>query len=144
MIVMRHILLPFFLIRLGLSLGWSSLRLIYYQLPPLASFCLAGLFLVWAGLFSPIIPKPLTISRLLSPTLAVTQADPPIVTPENIKNYQANLELWLQVAQLQPTHRDVLLNLAYLYQALGNNDKYQEFRQRAQRVDPNNSAFKTN
>jgi len=93
-------------------------------------------------MFNPVIPKPTAVATYLSPTASTTtQALPPALSPEVLRTYQTNLEIWLRIAQLQPTHRDVLLNIAHLYQALGNSDQYQSYRLQAQQIDPNHPAF---
>lgn len=139
---MQYLLLPFFLIRLSVVVGLSLLKMRLVQAPPLAGFILAILFLGLVWLTSPQLPKPELLATPFSPTLAPITLQPAL-TPEAVQAYQANLETWLQLYQLQPTHRDVLLNIAYLYQALGNEEKYQEFWTTAQALDPNHPAFQT-
>ncbi len=59
------------------------------------------------------------------------------VALENKSPITREIEFWEAVAKLQPTHRDVLLNLAELYQADKNLLRANEYFNRAKEVDPN-------
>ena len=54
---------------------------------------------------------------------------------------QKELEYWKKVEEKQPTHRDVLINIALLSQTLGHEEQYQEYWQKAKTIDPNNELF---
>jgi tetratricopeptide (TPR) repeat protein len=58
-------------------------------------------------------------------------------TLENKSPLAREIEYWEAVAQLQPTHRDVLLNLAELYQADKNLLRANEYFDKAKAIDPN-------
>jgi cytochrome c-type biogenesis protein CcmH/NrfG len=51
------------------------------------------------------------------------------------------LESWLNK---QPTHRDVLLNLAEIHRSLKNEQQALEFSTQAESLDPNNNIFQEN
>lgn len=96
-------------------------------------------------LITPGIPKPPQLTHLFSSTPSIdNQPLQPALSPETVATYQNTLKTWLHIAELQPTHRDVLLNIALLYQALGQTEVSQTYRYRAQQLDPNYSAFQDN
>ncbi len=63
--------------------------------------------------------------------------------PIEVTRSEAQLELqkWLWIAEQQPTHRDVLLNIVQLYSAVGEENQSIFFLQQAQKIDPNNPLF---
>lgn len=60
-------------------------------------------------------------------------------TNSNLLSQKNQLESWLEK---QPTHRDILINLSQVHQALGNTDQAQKYYTQAQQLDPNHSYFK--
>jgi|GEM_PF-4439038 len=66
-------------------------------------------------------------------TSATTQPPSPIQTQQ----LNQQIAYWEKALNLQSTHRDILLNLATLYRAIGNTNKVNEFLTRAKNVDPN-------
>lgn len=55
--------------------------------------------------------------------------------------YEALISKYEYLATVQPTDRDVLLNLALLYQAQQETSYVQELTMAAQKLDPNNTLF---
>jgi hypothetical protein len=51
------------------------------------------------------------------------------------------LTKYLYLVSIQPTHRDILINLSLLYQAQNNPEKADEFLVAAKQLDPNNPLF---
>lgn len=58
-----------------------------------------------------------------------------------LPEYNLLLNKYLYLVSVQPTHRDLLINLSLLYQAQGNAQKAEEFKVAARQLDPNNSLF---
>lgn len=80
--------------------------------------------------------EPLTIhaSPLPHPELYEKQ----LLTESELRD---KLAYWQQVETVQPTHRDVLVNIALLSQALGEEEQYQTYWERAKKLDPNHAIF---
>lgn len=55
--------------------------------------------------------------------------------------YETLISKYEYLATVQPTDRDVLLNLALLYQAQQETSSVQELTMAAQKLDPNNTLF---
>lgn len=126
---MRRLLLPFFvfhlwLVQLPFFLTYSS-TVLY----PIRSFFLTLiLFSYFIYLLS--VPFPAT------PPPKETDSATSAVLTETIKT-------WEEYHRLQPTHRDVLLNLSLLYSAQGEQEKARKYLLQAQAVDPNNEIVKS-
>ena len=58
-----------------------------------------------------------------------------------LEEYNQKLTHLTTLANLQPTDRDVLINLSLLLQAQRQDDKAREYWLAAQRLDPNNPLF---
>jgi len=121
---MKMVFFPFFLMRLALASLPSVIRLAKPSLPPLSpvvlSICLLGLVLT--GQPPVLSPPPSFQSAVLGTQTTNTQ----------------ELSHWLALYSIQPTHRDVLTNLALIYQAEGMTEETQKFYRLAKAVDPNN------
>lgn len=138
---MRYVLLPFFIVYLGLSLSLNLAHQAVLRYSPLSSLLLSGLFLLYVLYVTGLITWPDSIAQFFTPpAIASSLASPP--SSRATTTYQTELEMWLQLAQLQPTHRDILINIARLYQALDRQDLFQLYWSQAQQLDPNNAAFK--
>ena len=74
-------------------------------------------------------------------TLGTSSKAPQSFTMEK---YNQQIETFLFLNSIQPTHRDILVNLALLYQAQNNEDKALVYWNSAQELDPNNQLFSTN
>ncbi len=135
---MRYLLLPFFLIRLLLVIFPSLVRLTIPQLPPVAPIFLSLLLLVVVTTQQ----LPSLKLRFQSQTPAVLSAQTevsPMASDAGLETTtDTELYHWLNLYAQQPTHRDVLLNIALLYQAQGKTDEAQKFYHLAKEVDPNN------
>jgi tetratricopeptide (TPR) repeat protein len=125
--------------------------------PHLISLLVAGFVSGW--LLLSYLPINLQNNSLLTnpPTGIGAQASPmptnisPGISPLQSNLYQSKeltiqemdeeLRYWLALSELQPTHRDILINISLLYQALGNQVAADEYWQRAHELDPNFSAF---
>lgn len=59
----------------------------------------------------------------------------------SVKEYDEQLEKYLSIASIQPTHRDILINISLLYQAQNNDQKAEQFWIAAKELDPNNPIF---
>jgi hypothetical protein len=117
---------PFFFGYLLLSLGISFLRILTDLLGFISSLLLTvGFFLLIVCLY--------TLRTDRTPPLF---ARSPILgeTPQPIEQY---INYWETIKNLQPTHRDILLNLAALYEYAGDATKSAEMEEAAQQVDPN-------
>ncbi len=125
---MSYLFLPFFILYLAISSIPSLLLLFTIKLFPYRS-SIASFFI-----FS--IAAIILFISISSP-LKTTLPSPKIKLIEQ-KN---QLENWLNK---QPTHRDLLLNLAKVHQSLGNEQKALEFLTQAKNLDPNNNIFQEN
>lgn len=76
-----------------------------------------------------------TLVQFLSPRPLQNSPDKTAATSNSL--LQQQLLTWEKMYQLQPTHRDVLLNIARLQEALGQASAAAEFREAARQVDPN-------
>lgn len=65
----------------------------------------------------------------------------PVTLNTSDKELQEQIEYWERLRSLQPTHRDILLNLSLLYQAKGDQAKANEYLLQAKELDPNNPVF---
>ena len=126
---MRKVLLPFFVLALAIVATPSLVRSSRTLLPPLASFLstLVVLGIVLASYFGQMLPSPTLVA------VPQVQADSGVSESE--------LSHWLNLYEQQPTHRDVLINLARLYAFEGNTEKAAFFQQKAQDSDPNAPLF---
>lgn len=57
------------------------------------------------------------------------------------EEYSALISKYHYLISVQPSDRDLLINLSLLYQAQNNDQKVQEFSLAAQKLDPNNPFF---
>jgi tetratricopeptide (TPR) repeat protein len=82
-----------------------------------------------------------------SPPTTITSSTLPLQPDQYLSKELTALEIrqelnyWLELAELQPTHRDILINISLLYLAIGDNKTADEYWQRANEIDPNFSAF---
>ena len=88
------------------------------------------------------------ITTLLSapkPALNLPLTTTTITTGTNhqftLQEYNQSLTQLISLANLQPTHRDILINLSLLLKAQHQDDKAREYWLAARRLDPNNSFF---
>jgi len=125
---MSYLFLPFFILCLTVSAIPSLLLLLIIKLFPYRSLITSFLIFSIAAII-------LFIS--FSPPQKIISPSPEIKLIEQ-KN---QLENWLSK---QPTHRDLLLNLAKVHQSLGNEQKALELLTQAQSLDPNNNIFQEN
>jgi len=126
---------PFFLFRLVIVttptlLGFAQLRLKPWQS---LSYSLISLILAMA------------ITTQLSPLLLTPKNNsntplPSLFKPDH-KQVEKLLSGYLELYQLQPTDRDVLVNIAQLYEILDQPESAQEFWTAAKKTDPNHSRF---
>lgn len=119
--------LPFFALRLALSVLPSLVRVAYPENLRLVPLVPAVLFLV-------VILGQYQLSKAQQPS-SVDQDNGLQAQVSSV--LEKEIEFWLSWYQVQPTHRDVLLNLHYLYQQLGDEDKALLYLKQAQTVDPN-------
>ena len=125
---MRYLLLPFFILYLLISALPSLLSLVAIKLFPyrslLTSFSIFSIAIIvlFISFSSP--PK----KTLPSPKIKLLKQ-------------KSQLESWLNK---QPTHRDILLNLAKIHRSLENEQQALEFSTQAQSLDPNNNIFQEN
>lgn len=94
--------------------------------------CLVGIAVLSA-------PQPQDLFPLRSVSLTETNSKP---VSYSLELYNTQLTNYLEIASVQPTHRDILLNLSLLYRAQDNQSKAQEFWLAAKQLDPNNPVFK--
>ena len=126
----QWLLFPVFLIRLFGEVA-ANLALLVWDTArrPLALVMAVGFFilvLIWrSGM----------LVQFLSPRPVPSSLDKTAVSSN--ANLQQQLSSWEKMYQLQPTHRDVLLNIARLQEALGQASAAAEFREAARQVDPN-------
>jgi len=59
----------------------------------------------------------------------------------NQKFLKEELDKQLEVLENQPTHRDVLYNLSVIYEKIGNQEKSDEYLEKAKYQDPNHPVF---
>ncbi|MEX0896276.1 MAG: hypothetical protein WDZ94_05110 [Patescibacteria group bacterium] len=81
-----------------------------------------------------------TQSTILYPVVlqATPEENQQLLTEDEIRELLQTYHLALEV---QPHHRDVLINTALLYQALGEVEHSQKYWQQALLLDPNHSIF---
>ena len=131
---MRYLLLPLFITRLFIASLPTVFLLTFFQLKqklnPYRSLILSLIFFVSALLIlnfyqSQQSPTPVPS---LSRKAAQTQ----------LKKQKSQLEALLNK---QPTHRDILYNLAQINQALNNQAVAEKYLQQARQLDPNHQLF---
>lgn len=137
---MRYLLLPFFLCVLVPTVALSMIKITLTRVSFLASGLGCLLFLTYVLMFQPGLPTSPSWARVTTPTTS-TVKNLPIIS--DTAQYQREFEVWQKLYQLQPTHRDILLNLALLSELLGNQQNHDKYRLEAQRLDPNNAVFST-
>jgi tetratricopeptide (TPR) repeat protein len=120
--LVRFLALPFFIVYLGLSIFPSVLALTWAKLNTYKPLLLA---LVLLGL-----------TFIISVTQLSSTPPPTPLSPTEAAQYYFE-----SLLEKQPTHRDVLLNLSKINKTLGNDEQAQEYRDRAQELDPNNPLF---
>lgn len=81
-------------------------------------------------------PAPLYLSSVQLQTLTAQ--------PQNfsLEEYNKHLNSLLFLYNVQPTHKDILINLALLYQSQDNEDKALNYWNSAKELDPNNPIFR--
>ena len=101
----------------------SLLSLVWVQLKPIKSLLVASLLL------------------LVTILISMVQYFSTLPAPQQKHPFETTKEKLEQLHQQQPTHRDILINLARIHQAIGNTEKAQEYLDQAQKLDPNNPVF---
>lgn len=132
----------FLQIRLLLALGlfFFSLSLEYLKMVRVLLFSLVLLAILLCALGITVLSIPPEEKALpLSNTVVTTSPQRPQVF--TLTQYNQQLETFLFLSSTQPTHRDVLVNIALLYQAQNNVDKAAAFWESAKALDPNNTLF---
>lgn len=131
---MRYLLLPFFVVKLLIANLPTIFLLTFFQLKqklnPYRSLILSLIFFVSALLilnFYQLQQSPASIPSLKR-NAAQTQ----------LKQQKVKLEALLNK---QPTHRDILYNLAQINQVLNNQEIAEKHLQQAQQLDPNHQLF---
>jgi tetratricopeptide (TPR) repeat protein len=126
---MRRLLLPFFVLRLLLSLIPFLLVVLASVLYPIRSFLITLLFFLY---FTLVLGKTLTVLSVAQPSNQIT-----------IEPFDNDTELkkWLSLYAQQPTHRDILINVSLLYSAQGDEENARKYLRKAWEVDPNNKIF---
>jgi tetratricopeptide (TPR) repeat protein len=138
-----RVAMKFFLqVRLLIALGlfFFSLSLEYLKMVRVLLFSLVLLATVLCTLGITMLSIPPEEKALpLSNTIITTSPQKPQVFTLN--QYNQQLETFLFLSSTQPTHRDVLVNIALLYQAQNNIEKANVFWESAKELDPNNALF---
>lgn len=134
--LLKVIAFPFFLFRLCLMVFPSLVAIASaptrkYQANFFSFLCLCGM-LFMSLTFSSL---PFSLNRPVSHPFQVTQQ---ISTRE----VEQQLTQYLEIYQIQPTHRDILFNLSLLYSILGDVTTAAHYRNQAQFIDPNHGFFK--
>lgn len=137
---MKLLSLPFFLLYLGLAIAGSMFRMLLTLLPSYTSFFatlgFSGLIgLLYLSSLSSTIP----LNWPLLNKINQTRTGESSITQEELDQ---EIAAWEELRELQPTHRDILVNLARLYEANGSLLKAQDYAFKAHEVDPNNEVFK--
>lgn len=139
---MKHSLyLTWIRCRLALSLAITWFQLIWVKIPFGVKFISCFTVIALVGTF--IVTKSLSAQ---AETLLVETTPPPhsdlyskkLLTKQQLETEKQLLE---NLLQQQPGHRDILINLALVHQALGNEVEYQKYWKQAERIDPNNEVF---
>lgn len=138
---MRYLLLPFYLSLLIPTVSFSMAKISLIRASFLASGIGCVLFLLYVLTFQAALPSLPAWSWLTTPPSATTITLP---QTDNTTRYQEDLEVWLALYKLQPTHRDVLVNLAVLSELLGDTQAHDDYWAEAQHLDPNNAVFSSN
>ncbi len=127
---LRLILLPWFVLRLSFASLPSMLRLITGIDFSFKSLVFTLCLLAWVCF---------SLYFSYGKTRAYFGTTPTLPTPFSPDKTQLNedLQSWLKLYKLQPTHRDVLLNIANLYSQLGDQEQANNYVQQARQVDPN-------
>lgn len=121
---------------------WFFVRLVIVGSPTLAQIAYLP-FRRWENLSIAIVVLSLvaTTTLRLYPTLISSQNQPtaPLAAlfGPNQEEAEKALNRYLHIYQLQPTDRDILLNIAQLYLTLGDQPQAERFQLEAQKVDPN-------
>lgn len=138
-----RVAMKFFLqVRLLIALGlfFFSLSLEYLKMVRVLLISLVFLATVLCTLGITMLSIPPEEKNLpLSNTIITTSPQKPQVFTLN--QYNQQLETFLFLSSTQPTHRDVLVNIALLYQAQNNIEKANVFWESAKELDPNNPLF---
>lgn len=134
--MLNYFLFPFFLIRLGFVISPTLVNLalvptrryqsLFFGFTTLVLVCL----ITWSA--SPtLLPakKPLTLPFQSQTTVNATEIE-------------QQLAKYLEMYQLQPTHRDIVFNISLLYSVLGDTTAAEYYRSQARSLDPNHGFFK--
>lgn len=122
---MRYLLLPFFVLSLFIKTAPTLLVLFLIKLLPYRAIILSLIFFSLISFFT-----------YQSIQQNIKNQKPP--SKEKLYTQQHALE---NALKKQPTHRDIILNLSKVYQALGKDKKSEQFYNQAQQLDPNYSLF---
>ncbi|HYD34863.1 MAG TPA: hypothetical protein VD999_02250 [Vitreimonas sp.] len=144
----RLLLLPFFLLnlvtRVSLDLlGWSLQLFPFYSLVGSAFFLVVIVFSWWQMATTLVVTSP-PPSLAAEVSAALNTAQVPTLTLATDADYEGvikEIKIWEEYAALQPTHRDVLINLALLHFYLNNQAGAQWFWKQAAQIDPNAPIF---
>jgi hypothetical protein len=132
---MEKLLFTVFKVWLFLKIGWSIFRMILLLAGGFLFFFSPLLALaVWGFILLIFLSKRSSVLERFFPQTTVVEEK---VAPD----LNQQIEFWEAQRTKQPTHRDILLNLAHLYAAQGNQEKALQFEQQAHEVDPNNAIF---
>ncbi len=124
---MKQLLFPIVIIRLTISLLAFLSQLAWHLHSTLIIAGLA-LFLALANSFSY-----LSFQKTTNP--------PPQIIRQDQEFLENELNKQLFLLESHPTHRDVLYNLSVIYEKLGDQEKSEEFLEKAKYQDPNHPLF---
>lgn len=125
--IWRWLTSPLFTLRLIASGSWSYLQLSLIKIKPYQSIIFSLIIFIFALLF-------VSSQRLNEENLLKKNS----LNRRQLIVLQKQLEAALQQ---QPTHRDILFNLAKISQELGQDEQARLYQQRAQELDPNHPLF---
>lgn len=128
--------------RLLFSLGFFLFQIVLEYLKTVRVILLAtslvAILLCLMGITLLSLPKPQPAFPLKDVAANFSAAKQKTYT---LDEYHNQLEEYLSIASVQPTHRDLLINISFLYQATDNTEKAREYWLAARNLDPNNPLF---
>jgi tetratricopeptide (TPR) repeat protein len=134
--MLTYLFFPFFLIRLVLVISPTLVKLVLVPTRRYQSLVFGLSTLVLVSL----------ITWSLSPTLLPIKPTEalPFQTEKQVsaKEIEQQLARYLELYEIQPTHRDVVFNISLLYSVLGDTAAASRYRTQAISVDPNHGFFK--
>ena len=133
--------LIFFSLYLGVTLVKTLTEVALFNLP--TAYKILALYTIFAVTTTILITTSVTAQSQTINYPAPSHPNQELYQSENLtyQELEQKRNELLSLLSLQPTHADVMVNLALTNQVLGNNEEFERLWQEAELIDPNNQIF---